>query len=174
MPDRELRLAAADGHEIAATLFTPDGVPRGGILIVSAMGVERGYYAPFARFLAGEGFAALTFDYRGVGESRPRSLRGFSADVLDWARLDCGRALAEVVAIAGEAPVDWIGHSLGGQIFPFVPGRERVRRMITVATGSGYWRENSPYLRRYVWALWFVAVPLTMPLFGYFPAGASG
>jgi predicted alpha/beta hydrolase len=41
--------------------------------------------------------------------------------------------------------------------------------MLTVAAGSGYWRENSPELRwRAPW-LWFVVVPLAMPLFGYFP-----
>jgi len=44
-----------------------------------------------------------------------------------------------------------------------------VATMVTVAAGSGYWKENTPRLRRYVWWLWFVAVPVSMPLFGYFP-----
>ena len=41
--------------------------------------------------------------------------------------------------------------------------------MLTIGTGSGYWRENSPALRRFNWWLWFVAVPVSMALFGYFP-----
>jgi predicted alpha/beta hydrolase len=44
--------------------------------------------------------------------------------------------------------------------------------MITVATGSGYWLQNVPSLRLKVWWLWFVIVPLTLPLFGYFPGRA--
>jgi predicted alpha/beta hydrolase len=41
--------------------------------------------------------------------------------------------------------------------------------MVTVATGSGYWRENSPPLRRTAWWLWYVIAPLSVRLFGYFP-----
>jgi hypothetical protein len=47
--------------------------------------------------------------------------------------------------------------------------RERVTAMVTVATGSGYWLQNSPQLRSYVWWLWYVAAPAAMGLFGYFP-----
>lgn len=40
---------------------------------------------------------------------------------------------------------------------------------MTVATGSGYWREYAPGLRRIAPLLWFVIVPLAIPLAGYFP-----
>ena len=40
---------------------------------------------------------------------------------------------------------------------------------MTVGSGSGYWRENTAALRRSVWWLWFVVVPMALPLFGYFP-----
>ena len=69
----------------------------------------------------------------------------------------------------GDKPLHWVGHSLGGQILPFVPNRQRVSRVVTVATGSGYWRENTAALRRTSWWLWFVAAPLSVRLFGYFP-----
>src|SRR5690606_15091607 len=42
-------------------------------------------------------------------------------------------------------------------------------RVVTVATGSGYWLENSWPTKRIVWWLWFVVVPLTIRLVGYFP-----
>ena len=58
-------------------------------------------------------------------------------------------------------PLLWVGHSLGGQILGLVPNRDRVRAMLTVACGSGYWLENSTRLRAFVWWLWFVAVPLS-------------
>jgi predicted alpha/beta hydrolase len=66
-------------------------------------------------------------------------------------------------------PLTWIGHSLGGQILPFVPNRDRVGKAITIACGSGYWRENSPRLRSYVWWMWYVAVPIAVRVAGYFP-----
>jgi predicted alpha/beta hydrolase len=158
----------ADGHEIAARFFQPQGKHRGAVLIVPAMGCSQDYYKPFASWLAAQGFTTATFDYRGTGLSRRRTLRGFKADILDWARLDC----AAMIDALAEEPLYWIGHSLGGQILALVPNRDRVTKAVTIATGSGYWLENVPRLRLMVWWLWFVLVPLTLPLFGYFPGKA--
>ena len=46
---------------------------------------------------------------------------------------------------------------------------QRLSKAITVATGSGYWRENVWTLRAYVWWLWYFIVPVTLPVFDYFP-----
>ena len=160
---------AADGHIIVARFFTPPSTIRAAVLIAPAMGTPQTYYADFANWLAERGFLTITFDYRGTGLSRRGSLRGFRADLMDWARLDC-TAMIEVAADrSGALPLYWIGHSLGGQIFPFVPNSGRVEKFITVATGSGYWRENAAPLRRVAWWLWFVAAPLSLRLCGYFP-----
>jgi hypothetical protein len=48
------------------------------------MGVTQSFYAPLARWLAGQGYLAITFDYRGIGESAPPTLRGFGATLTDW------------------------------------------------------------------------------------------
>jgi predicted alpha/beta hydrolase len=110
-----------------------------------------------------------TFDYRGIGLSRPERLRGFKTDILSWATLDCAAMLDAVRARAGEAPLYWIGHSLGGQILPLVPGRERIARVMTVASGSGYWRENAAALRRRALLLWHLVAPVSTAICGYFP-----
>ena len=136
-------VAAADGHKIAARFFHPEGGSRGAVLIAPAMGVTQDYYQPFAAWLAREGFTAATFDYRGTGLSRAGPLRGFKADLFDWARLDC----AAMIDALGERPLYWVGHSLGGQILAFVPNQHTVAKVVTVATGSGYWRENSAQIR---------------------------
>lgn len=165
----ETRVVAADGVELVARFFSPAGERRGAALVVPAMGVPQTYYGPFAAWLARQGFEAATFDYRGTGLGRPRSLRGFEADIFDWARLDCPAMVDAISERVPGLPLTWIGHSLGGQIFALVPNRERAAKAVTVATGSGYWRENTPSLRRYSWWLWFVVVPVSMPLWGYFP-----
>jgi predicted alpha/beta hydrolase len=54
------------------------------------MGVRQDYYAPFAQWLAGQGWRVTTFDYRGSGDSLPDTpaggLRGYKADLFDWTR----------------------------------------------------------------------------------------
>ncbi len=164
-----LTLTAADGVPLAATLFRPRGAPRGAVVVAPAMGVVQAYYAPFAAWLADQGWLALTFDYRGMGRSRRGPLRDEPADLVTWGRLDSSAALDAAVARAGGRPVTWVGHSLGGQLLPWVRGLDRVARVVTVATGGGYWRETTPWLRPRAWFLFFVAVPALMPLFGYFP-----
>jgi predicted alpha/beta hydrolase len=162
-------VVAADGRSIAARFFSPRVKPKGAILVVPAMGVAQTYYAAFAEWLAREGFVAATFDYRGIGLSRPRRLRGFRADILDWARLDCAAMIEAIALRAPGVPITWVGHSLGGQILPFVPNRERIAKAIAVASGSGYWREHDAPMRRQAWWLWFVVAPAALALCGYFP-----
>lgn len=165
---------AADGTPLAARFYTAAGRARGAVLIVSAMGVPQTFYASFARWLASEGFHVATFDYRGMGRSRRGTLRGLEADILTWAEQDTAAVLRALVARARGLPITWIGHSLGGQIVPFVREHESLAKVITIATGSGYWRQNAAPLRRKVWLFWFVAVPLATPLFGYFPGKRLG
>jgi len=167
-------IRAADGFELGARRYGDAAGARAGVLIAPAMGVPQSYYADFAAWLGAQGYAVLTFDYRGMGASRPaafgRSLRGFEADVVIWAERDAAAAVAHLQAALGDGrPVHWLGHSLGGQIVGLLPNPERLGRIVTVGTGSGYWRENSPRLRRTVWALWYLIAPLSLKLAGYFP-----
>jgi len=162
-------IVTPDGHWLAARVFAPEGRAKAAVLMVSAMGVTQSFYAPLASWLASEGFLTLTFDYRGVGASRRGPLRELDADIVDWARLDCGAMLDALAREAGDAPLCWIGHSLGGQIIPFVPGHGRLAKAVTIATGSGYWRENAVPLKYYAWWLWYVVAPFTIATVGYFP-----
>lgn len=172
-PIESHEVGTGEGKSIVARIFRPGGESRGAVLVVPAMGVTQTFYAPLAKWLASQGFVALTFDYRGMGLSRPpghrRSLRGLEVSLLDWAREDCRAMIELALAQTPGRALCWLGHSLGGQILPFVPNRDAVARMITVASGSGYWRENSPRLRRFAGLLWYGIVPASLALFGYFP-----
>ena len=162
-------LVAGDGYRLAANVHEPRGAHRGAVVVVPAMAVQQDFYSPFASWLAERGWRVLTFDLRGIGASAPPTLRGFEADILTWARLDCAAALACARSVAYGRPLIWIGHSLGGQILAMTPGVESVSGAVTVASGVGYWRENAYPLRRYSWWLWHVIAPLANALFGYFP-----
>ena len=169
---------AADGFELHATLFGDSKTARAGVLIASAMGVEQAYYADFAHWLAAQGFWVVTFDYRGIGQSRPdslrRSLRGLEASVMSWARHDAAAIVDFMAERLGDRPLLWVGHSLGGQILGLLDRPERIRAIMTVAAGSGYWRDYVPALRRFAPALWYAIVPLVLPLCGYFPGRRLG
>lgn len=170
---KSITIRADDGFELAGKRFSPAGQPRGVVVLASAMGVKQDFYFPFAEFLAQHGFAALTFDYRGAGASVPeefsRSLRGFNADLFTWAERDYNVVLRAAKAWHPEVPLLIVGHSLGGQLPGLLPDRHLIDGMVTVASGSGYWRRNSPPTRRMVWFMWYFAVPLFTRLFGYFP-----
>jgi predicted alpha/beta hydrolase len=164
---------AADLTPIATRFYIPHPANAcGAVLIAPAMGVPQSYYASFATWLVESGFYVATFDYRGTGSSLRGPLRAVDADIITWAEQDTQAVLSALAARAPGLPITWIGHSLGGQIVPFVRDRTNVAKVITVATGSGYWKENAAPLRRKVWLFWFVAAPIATPLFGYFPGKA--
>lgn len=169
----QVTVTTSDGFELHATAFGDSRRARAGVLIASAMGVEQTYYADFAHWIAAQGYWAVTFDYRGIGRSRPatrrRSLRGFQADVSAWAQRDCTAMVDWMESRLDGRPLLWAGHSLGGQILGLVERPERIAALLTVAAGSGYWRDYVPRLRRFAPALWYAIVPTVLPLFGYFP-----
>lgn len=158
-----------NGHLLGATIFRSESVAKGAVLVVSAMGTGQEYYAPLANWLTTQGYCVVTFDYSGTGRSLGGNLRQFKGDIVDWARFDCDAMLEMASAAVPGKPVYWLGHSLGGQLLGLLPGTERIAKAITVASGSGYWRENAPPLKRKVWWLWYVVAPLAVRLCGYFP-----
>jgi predicted alpha/beta hydrolase len=170
MASGELRSSApaADGYELAITRFAAQETPWATMLFAGAMGVRQDFYAPLARYFAERGIHVLTFDYRGQGWSRPKSLAALDASVSDWAEKDMNAMLAEARNAAPHLPLTLMGHSLGGQILGILPANAGVRAAINVTAASGWYRYNDRIPIR-VRIVWFLAMPLLTPLFGYFP-----
>ncbi len=163
------QLPVDNGVQVAVRRYEPVGEPRASIVIGGAMGVRQSFYEPFAQWLAGQGLRVWTFDYRGSGDSRSgASLRGFEADLFDWAR-DYEAVIDAAKATLPAHPLYLLGHSLGAQLPGFLQRPEQVDGLISIAAGSGYWRENAPKLKRSILYFWFVLVPLVTRVCGYFP-----
>lgn len=164
-----LQLPVDAGAHVAVRRYDPAGAPRASIVIGGAMGVRQSFYEPFAHWLAGQGLRVWTFDYRGSGDSLGDApLRGFQADLFDWAR-DYEAVIDAAKAALPDEPLYLLGHSLGAQLPGFLQRPGQVDGLVSIAAGSGYWRENAPKLRRSILYFWFVLVPLATRLWGYFP-----
>ena len=169
---KSLTIAATGGAQIALRVYEPDSPDRGSVVIGGAMGVRQDYYAPFAQWLAGQGWRVTTIDYRGCGDSLPDTpdgtLRGYKADLFDWTR-DYEAAIDHAHTALPGKPLYLLGHSLGAQLPGIITNQHKVSGLLSIAAGSGYWRENAPQLKRIVPYFWFFLVPLATRLCGYFP-----
>src|ERR1700720_1208896 len=174
----DITVPATDGYRLTATLFLPRGAKRHAVLINSATAVPRKIYRGFAGYLARRGCAVLTYDYRGTGDSRkkppaasrqPRSLAGFKAGMSDWAALDVTAAVAWMRERYHHLPLNYVGHSFGGQALGLLPNNSEVSRALLIAAQAGYWKlMAAPERYRVYVMLNYVGTPLTR-LLGYAP-----
>jgi predicted alpha/beta hydrolase len=174
----DITLPAVDGYPLAATLFLPRGAKRHAVLISSATATPRKIYRRFAAYLALQGCAVLTYDYRGIGGSRPtapqnhdrpKSLAGFKTSMADWATLDIAAAVNWMRERYRQIPLSYIGHSFGGQALGLLPNNSEVSRALLVAAQAGYWKlMTAPEKYRVYMMLNYVGVPVTQWL-GYAP-----
>jgi predicted alpha/beta hydrolase len=168
-----ISIPARDGYALEGDLFLPAGAPRAAVLVAPAMGVRRGYYAKFAAFLAREGMAALTLDYRGIGGSRRGGLRRLPATLRDWAEHDLAGAADLLAARVPGVPLLWVGHSVGGQLLGLLDDVP-VTGALLVAAQSGHWRLWSGAWRARIFLLWHAVIPGLVPLLGHLPAFVLG
>lgn len=174
MSGTAVEFAARDGYRLGGTLYRPRTPNRRAVLLQAAAGVKQEFYGKLAGYLAGRGFTALTFDYRGIGRSRPAKLRGLKARMRDWAEKDIGGALDYLARASHGARLVGIGHSFGAQAFGIVPGNERYVAAMTVGAQSGYWKHWRGTGRAGMWFLTHVLLPGMSRVNGYFPARLFG
>ncbi|HEQ3521873.1 TPA: alpha/beta fold hydrolase [Citrobacter freundii] len=163
----QVNLIAADGYTLGGHRFPTSGPLKGRLVIAGATAVPQGFYKRFALFVCARGFETLTLDYRGVGQSRPESLKGFRMDFLDWGRLDLA---AGIEAMADDdVPLYVVGHSFGGHAFGLLPNHRKVAGFYVFGAGAG-WHGYMPQGERLrVLAMWNFVLPLLTWWKGYCP-----
>lgn len=160
-----LTLKAADGYPIVATLYPAAGATRAHLVMAAATGVPQGYYRRFAEFAASRGYRVLTLDYRGIGLSKPATLKGFKMDYLDWARLDLAAAIDHMAS--DQLPLFMVGHSYGGHALGLLPNQHKIAACYLFATGAGWHGWMPPLERIKVWSMWNLVGPLLTRWKGY-------
>ena len=173
---RRLAVAADDGYALAANLFEPERPASDAALTIigPAAAVPARYYARFATYLAERGGPVLTFDYRGIGGSAPKTLRGFPARMRDWCILDVPGVIAWAAKAHPDRALKWLGHSMGGFATGLAHNNRRIVRQLNIATLSGYWRRMKSPERYRVRLLMGSLAPPMVRLLGYFPGALMG
>jgi predicted alpha/beta hydrolase len=165
-----VRILARDGFALAGDLHRPSGGVRAAALIAPAMGVPRRYYGAFAAHLAEEGIATLTFDYRGIGDSGSPDL---AVRLPEWGELDLDAAIRHLRSEFPEAPLLYVGHSVGGQLMGLLRNPP-ITAALFVASQSGYWKNWDGAARVAMFAFWHAVIPASVRVLGRLPMRALG
>ncbi len=167
-----VRFPAADGYELTGRIA---GAGQRGpvVLINGATGVGQSYYSKFSDWAAEQGATVVTYDYRGIGQSRPTRMRGFPATLHDWRRYDFEGLLRWARAEYSRRPLVALGHSVGGQLLGQAASNSILSKAVTIGGQFGSW-QLWPAPRKWLMAsLWYAVVPGVSYTLGYLP-GALG
>ena len=108
-----ITICARDDYPLAATIYHPHNPSKNFVVINSAMAVLRKFYKHFAIDLAKAGYTTITYDYRGIGDSKHESLRNMSTTLWDWALKDMAGVIDWVASEFSPEKLFLIGHSMG-------------------------------------------------------------
>lgn len=160
-----LNIVCTDGYSLSGRFYPSQAetthIP---ILICPATGIVKGFYDPFASWLAEQGHPVLSFDFRGIGDSLHGSLKDSKARIQDWGQLDIPAAIETLINKTQSSHVTLIGHSAGGQLLGIVPNFDKVNQVISIAGSTGHVKG----LKGRTKALAPVMFNIVFPLSGFF------
>ncbi|MEY2631552.1 MAG: hypothetical protein RIR00_206 [Pseudomonadota bacterium] len=166
---------AADGYRLHGHVWRHGPGPRRPLVIINpATSVHSRYYSRFAAWLHQAGFDVLSYDYRGIGGSRPAQLRGFHAGWIEWGRLDFEAMLVHAREHFPGQPLQVVAHSVGGFLVGLAASNVQVERVFSVGAQFAYWRDYQPARRLGLLLKWHLAMPALTALCGYFPGRRLG
>jgi predicted alpha/beta hydrolase len=170
-----IAIPCRDGYALAGHLWRPaEGREVGTVIVNPATGVLARYYHYFARFLTAQGFAVLTYDYRGIGGSRPSRPRGSGIRWRAWGELDFDAAIAWARRRDPDGLLVVVGHSIGGFLPGFAPSAVQIDRMLTVGAQYAWWPDYARRRRAALFLKWHLAMPVLTAMLGYFPGKRLG
>ncbi|KAL9643457.1 hypothetical protein ABK040_010072 [Willaertia magna] len=167
------------------------------VIINTATGVLQQYYHTFAEYIINDNnetnnkIFVITYDYRGIGKSKPQStkngsdLKGLNYNITDWGTKDFIGVIDFVKNYHemnyNNIPLETVvlGHSVGGHILCMTPGviSKQINRVILFSCFNAYFGYFNHYLRSWdnfksycAQQTFFKTIPLLTPIYGYFPS----
>ncbi|SJX66590.1 uncharacterized protein SRS1_16812 [Sporisorium reilianum f. sp. reilianum] len=159
------RHRASDDFPLALTIFRPRSQAdvKASVVFANATGVQARFYHNVAAWLATNGVAAYTFDYRYSGASFPlecdplklaededyfeEALRQCPEHVdltTTWCKVDLASIVRLTYKSNPQADLTVIGHSLGGHLMAVLPSdhvygpKAKVKRLLNVCGGNAF------------------------------------
>lgn len=167
----EVRIPAHDGYELGGLLCSVPGQRPARIAVLHpGAGISAASYRRFGIFLAQSGIPTLLYDYRGIGLSRPRALRGFRATVEDWAEYDCAGAIAWLHRRFPTAEMVGIAHSIGALLVGGARNAGQQAQLVLIGGHTAYCGDYRERYRLPMTLLWHGVMPAMTWMVGYFPA----
>jgi predicted alpha/beta hydrolase len=169
---QSISIPARDGYDLGATHFSGQAsrdVSSGVIVFNSATATPQTFYFRCARFFAAQGFDVYTYDYRGIAQSAPATLRGFDAMMHTLAETDMPGVIDYVHGKHPSQQLIAIGHSVRGQLLGMLDNGSLIDKAITFSSQSGYWKLQGGNQKLMVLFTMYFMLPGLTRLFGYFP-----
>jgi len=160
-------IEARDGFKLSATIRRPLTEIKGVIQMNCGTGIPQKVYSNLAIYLTQYGYVTVTYDYRGIGNSKPKNLKGFEAKIEDWGILDMTSIFDWIISEFPNEKKIIIGHSMGGQLVGLMDNYQKIDKLVLIASSTGYWKDMSSPYKWLMPPLWFLFVPLTTFIYGY-------
>ena len=166
--------SSLDGYRLAATLHKPRArPPRACVILNSGAAIPRRFYHEFAQWLAASDIACVTYDYRGMFDSRLPTGEEHEVTARSWGERDLAGVIDWCCQSFPALPLVCVAHSIGGHILGFAENIVKLDRIVLVSCGSVYWGYRETLPSRLVRAgFWYIMLPFLAAAFGKFPGRA--
>ncbi|MFT6335847.1 MAG: putative alpha/beta hydrolase [Saprospiraceae bacterium] len=164
-------ITTEDGYNITTFVLTPkSSCPKAVIQFHSGTVTKKEFYFKLATYLVEQNYTVILFDYRGVGESKPKSLKNFKMSIADWGRYDADAVTKWIKNEYPNLKIHLIAHSMGGQIYGLMHNWNTFDKIIMLTTSSGNFNKFAPpsYRRKIKWPT-IILFPVIIKIFNYLP-----
>lgn len=171
---KSIDILTEDNYCLSVHIFEPINPEKKVLLINSATGVKQQIYFSFAQFFSEKGFTVVTYDYRGIGLSKPHKMKGFEASMRIWGTKDYKAVTTYIKTNFSDYQKFCLGHSVGALILGMNKDSEMFEEFVFVGTQNAF-VGNLKFRTKIEAYLGFgIAQPLSTRLLGYFPANWFG
>lgn len=136
----KVKIQCSDNFKLSASLYQPKSA-KAAVMIAPATGIKKEFYNSFASYLCGHGYLVITFDNRGIGESKEQphnqNINNFNASLINWGRLDMTAVLEYLKQLYPNYQYHLIGHSAGAQLAGLMKNANELTSMCCYGGSSG-------------------------------------
>lgn len=166
----KLILTTENQASLAVHLFLPENSNGKLLLINSATGVKQQVYFSFATYFSEQGFTVITYDYSGIGLSKPKDMKGYQSSMRVWGSKDYKTLTQYIRTNFPEYRKYCLGHSVGALILGMNEDSAMFEKFIFVGTQNAFVGNLRLKTKIEAYLGFGIVQPLTTSLLGYFPA----